>query len=102
VVDLSVEKRSALTELLTVDVMPTRRELLERCASIAKLASSVEGARKAMVGGAPAMMRPLEDALFAYGIQAVFAFSKRESIDQPQPDGSVRKVAIFRHAGWWP
>jgi len=29
-----------------------------------------------------------------------FAHSNRESVDQPQADGSVRKVAVFRHVGW--
>jgi hypothetical protein len=34
------------------------------------------------------------------GITALYSFSTRESVDQPQPDGSVRKVAVFRHTGW--
>jgi hypothetical protein len=58
------------------------------------------GCRKAMVGGAPYLMPYLERALKAKDISPIYAFSKRESIDQVQPDGSVRKVAVFRHAGW--
>jgi hypothetical protein len=45
-------------------------------------------------------MAPLEVALRAHGITPLYAFSVRESVDQVQPDGSVRKVATFRHAGF--
>ena len=37
-----------------------------------------------------------------HGIQPVFAFSVRETEEQKQADGSVRKVAVFRHAGFVP
>jgi len=40
------------------------------------------------------------DALRDQGIEPVYAFSVRESIEQTQPDGSVRKVNVFRHAGF--
>ena len=33
-------------------------------------------------------------------IEPVFAFSVRETEEKVQPDGSVKKVAIFRHAGF--
>ena len=36
----------------------------------------------------------------ALGVPAVYAFSVRESVEQPQPDGSVRKVNVFRHVGF--
>lgn len=29
-----------------------------------------------------------------------YAYSERQSVDQPQADGSVRKVAVFVHKGW--
>ena len=40
---------------------------------------------------------PARDREREAGIQAVFAHSDRVSEDQPQADGSVKKVAIFRH-----
>lgn len=46
------------------------------------------------------MMRALEDALANVGVQPVYAFSVRESVEQTQPDGSVRKINVFRHSGW--
>jgi len=45
-------------------------------------------------------MTALARRLESVGLKPVFAFSKRESVDQPQPDGSVRKVAVFRHIGF--
>ena len=56
----------------------------------------------AMIGGALWLMAPLAAALREQGIEAVFAFSVRETEEQKQADGSVRKVAVFRHAGFVP
>ena len=37
---------------------------------------------------------PIADVKF---IQSMFAHSNRESVDEKQPDGSIKKVAIFKH-----
>lgn len=55
-----------------------------------------------MVGGAPFFMAPLEAALRAVNIIPVYAFSKRESVEEKQPDGSVKKTQVFKHAGFVP
>jgi hypothetical protein len=60
------------------------------------------GDLSAMIGGAPYLMSALEEALDTQGIGAVYAFSVRESTEQTAPDGSVRKVNVFRHAGFVP
>lgn len=55
----------------------------------------------AMIGGAPWFMPVLERVLRDnYGIRPIYAFSKRESVEEVQADGSVRKTAVFRHAGF--
>ena len=109
VVDLPTHERALLVHALTVDALPTRQEIADRCANIAALAvnnglAGDEGddphPAKAMIGGAPWMMRALEDALADVGVRPVYAFSVRESSEQVQPDGTVRKTASFRHAGW--
>ena len=109
VVDLPADQRRLLVESLTVDALPTRQEIADRCANIAALAvhnglGGDEGddphPTAAMIGGAPWMMRALEDALLDMGVQSVYAFSVRESVEQVQPDGSVRKVNVFRHTGF--
>jgi len=100
--DLPEAERAQLVALLTVDALPTRQEVDARCADIAMLAAMAteQHPERAMIGGAPWMMRALEDALLDQGIEPVYAFSVRESAEQIQPDGSVRKVMVFRHAGW--
>jgi len=103
VVDLPPTDKAHLAGLLTMDALPTRQEIEARCADIATLASLHEPvALQAMIGGAPWMMSALEAALMDVGIEPVYAFSVRESVDQRQPDGSVRKVAVFRHVGFVP
>lgn len=109
VVDLPVRHRALLIQSLTVDALPTRTEIADRCANIAALAvhNGLGGddaddphPTKAMLGGAPWMMAELERALLDMGVQSVYAFSVRESVEQQQPDGSVCKVNVFRHAGF--
>ena len=109
VVDLPAGHRALLTQSLTVDTLPTRQEIADRCANIAALAvhNGIGGDEgddphptAAMIGGAPWMMRALEDALLDMGVTSVYAFSVRESVEQTAPDGSVRKVNVFRHAGF--
>lgn len=109
VVDLPAEVAEAVRALLTVNDLPTRQEIENRCADIAELAchnglAGDEGddphPSQAMIGGAPWMMRALEDALLTMSIQPVYAFSVRESIEQTQPDGTVVKTGQFRHVGF--
>ena len=45
-------------------------------------------------------MSALEKALVDYGVCPYYAFSRRESVEEVQADGSVRKTAVFRHAGF--
>jgi len=97
VVDLPANERSRLGCLLTVDALPTTTEILGRCANIADLAA---GFPTAMIGGAPWMMAALERALLARAVVPMYSFSVRESVEEITADGSVRKVAIFRHRGF--
>jgi hypothetical protein len=91
--------KGAVSKLLTFDSVPTRDEVAQRAAELATMVANA-GISSAMIGGAPYLMGPLEKALGERGITALYSFSTRESVDQPQPDGSVRKVAVFRHTGW--
>ena len=104
VTDLAPDMRDVLVRLLTVDTIPTVEEIEARCADIAYLASEAfdEPPKYAMIGGAPWMMARLERALIERGIEPLYAFSVRESTEEVQADGSVRKVAVFKHAGFIP
>lgn len=102
VVDLPADQRATLIDRLTVDALPTAGEIEARCADIAMLAALASESHQnaAMIGGAPWMMARLEAALRDQGIDPVYAFSVRASVEQTQADGSVRKVNVFRHAGF--
>lgn len=121
VFDLPPARRADLQSLLTFGELPDEQEILARAEQIAGLAAMYassedhavddgllpEGdaggfALHAMIGGALWLMAPLAAALREQGIEPVFAFSTRETEEHLQPDGSVRKVMIFRHAGFVP
>jgi hypothetical protein len=121
--ELSPEQIMEIRSLLSFETLPTPREIAQRAQQIAEIASNAIWREKsalpyaeewageplhteveffdfAMIGGAPYLMAPLEVALRARDITPLYAFSVRESVDQVQQDGSVRKVAVFRHAGF--
>ena len=54
-----------------------------------------------MIGGALWLMKPLIEELEGIG-QPLFAFTKRIVKETPQPDGTIKKVAIFKHEGFIP
>ena len=99
-----------LRELLTFEDLPTPVEVIERAKEIALLADDSAYIQSggnadpyitgAMIGGAPFLMEPLAHALRNRGFVPVYAFSRRESEEVVQPDGSVKKVAVFRHLGF--
>ena len=109
VVDLNDEVRNALVAALTFDDLPTLAEIEDAADVVAELAcqngiagddgdSPWPGA--AMIGGAPFLMAPREAALRSRGIEPVYAFSRRESVESIKPDGSVIKTNVFRHVGF--
>lgn len=53
-----------------------------------------------MIGGAPFLMPVLDKALRNYGHRPIYAFSKRESVEKTNPDGTVVKTSVFKHAGF--
>lgn len=92
-----------IRELLTFDQLPSRQEITDRARYLADLARALlDSGDAVMIGGAPYLMPALERELAALGLEAHYAFSVRESVEQVQPDGSVRKVNTFRHAGFVP
>lgn len=109
VVDLPPDERAALVAALTIDALPTRAELIARAQAIAEIAAcnrlgGDDGddtvILRAMIGGAPFLMGPLEAALVGRGIAPMYAFSRRVVREEVLADGTVRKVAEFRHEGF--
>jgi len=95
--DLRGPALEALRKYLTFDALPARADIESAAEAIAAMALGYEAA---MIGGAPWLMAPLEAALRRYGVRPLYAFSRREVTEETMPDGSVRKVAVFRHVGF--
>lgn len=57
--------------------------------------------QRVMVGGMPSFMPILEKTLLQAGFRVLYAKTDRVSVDQPQEDGSVRKVSVFKHIGFY-
>ena len=91
--------RRELLMQLTFNDLPEDGEIVERAEALASIAGAF-GARAAMIGGAPYLMSALERELRDSGVVPLYAFSRRESVEETLPDGSTRKVAVFRHLGF--
>lgn len=121
VVEPTPEQRAEIVRLLTFDELPDSDDIRDRAYELALIARQIIDAKFAqmsreerdlelrhgsgicaMIGGAPFLMAALADELAKVSIHALFAFSMRESIEDVQPDGSVRKTAVFRHKGFVP
>jgi len=61
--------------------------------------STVQG-QKVMIGGAPYLMSSLEKELRRWGLVPVYAFSKRECVEEQKEDGSVVKRTVFKFEGF--
>ena len=101
VVEPSPETKAKIQQALTFDTLPSQAEIAAAAASLAWLADE-SGEAVAMIGGAPFLMSALEEVLTEIGIRPIYAYSRRESVEQTQADGSVRKAAVFRHLGFVP
>lgn len=99
VFDLPPDQQQKVVELLNFD-SPASFEEIDRRAYLLSQIAKASGADAAMIGGALWLMGPLELALVREQVKPLYAFSKRESIDVPQPDGSTKKEVVFRHIGW--
>ena len=91
--------KAEIKNLLTFEEIPTGDEIVRRAIQIAEIAAK-EGADVAMIGGAPYLMSALEHELKKLGIAPIYAFSKRECVEQTLPDGSVKKTTVFKHCGF--
>lgn len=113
VIDLPDIYREQLSALLTFEEMPTSAEVQARAEQVAAFAVGLwaeweEGrapnqahlSECAMIGGAPYLMAPLERALIEAEFAPVYAFSRRETVEETLPDGSVKKTGVFRHLGF--
>ena len=96
-----VVSKARVRQLLTFEELPSKKELQYRAKELAWIAEAYSTeCDKVLIGGAPYFMPFLERAIKRIGMQPVYAFSKRECIEQKMPDGSVKKIQIFKHVGF--
>jgi len=100
-------EKEKIRDLLTFSEIPDREEIRMRAYRITKLArkelgKEIEQARKedclypqAMIGGAPFLMGTLEFYLRKESIEPVYAFTKREVIEERE-----KKISLFKHMGF--
>ena len=93
--------------LLNFTSLPTKEDIISRATALADYAEGLLNQAKndndklfALVGGPPYLMGALETALKERGIQPLYAYSQRESVETINSDGSVTKTAIFKHIGY--
>jgi len=72
-----------------------RDELVDILAEVVETAGDNNITHLAQLGGSPLFIC-LAGAMIPPS-QMVFAHSERISVDEPQPDGSIKKTSIFKH-----
>lgn len=98
VVETDADTKSALNfeELPTLEILEERADAI-----VSRLGTRhPDFHRTAMIGGAPFFMPVLERKLKEAGIQPVYAFSKRVSVEGVNEQGEVVKTSVFKHEGW--
>ena len=99
----SIKVKEQIKALLTFDkAVLTDPSLIRN--SVAELVQLVknEGAYSVMLGGAPFFMGPLANALTEAGVEVVFSFTDRVSVDVKNEDGTITKTSVFKHLGFVP
>lgn len=95
----NLREGSILKEALTFNELPTMEAIENRAKLLTGLALE-SGATHAMIGGAPYLMSALEKELKGKGIQPLYSFTERVSVETTNPDGSITKTSTFKHKGW--
>ena len=106
ITDLPVEFQAALVAAITFSNDYNKTDLVMAAGVVVELLRDLAGGadisgQRVMIGGMPSFMPVLEVTLRNRGVEVGYAKSERKSADMPQPDGSVRKVTEFVHAGMY-
>jgi len=120
VVEPSAELKQKIKQLLTFEELPEYSDIMERAEKLVDLIEdeylpdlekrgviqvSSEGqadfeVEGVLIGGAPYLMAPLEEELIEAGFVPLYAFAKRVVEERQEPDGTVKKITVFRHQGF--
>lgn len=91
--------KGSVQGLLTFKGGATSDDIKQKAEKLADLAKD-EGYGKVMIGGAGYLMKPLETALSARGIEPVYAFSERRVTSTVDEDGKTQNKITFEHLGF--
>lgn len=103
VVEPSPEFKTELQKLITFDrsVIEQPEIIGVRSQAVVQLIKAhYPDTQRVMVGGALYMMPSLVNELKEAGIEPLFAYSDRVSVDVQNPDGTVSKTVKFEHLGF--
>jgi hypothetical protein len=89
-----------LKEALNFVGLPTVSDLYCSADKIADIAYRLD-ATQVMIGGAPFFMPVLEAVLISKGFKVMYAFSERVSEESVSEDGTVTKINVFKHIGFY-
>ena len=103
--DLTSDVYKDLRDLALVEENPSKEEIDRRARKIARIASDYcddRGLpRKCMIGGAPWFVPHLLKVLRASRFRVFFAFSRRRSAEERDPEtGVTYKAGTFKHLGF--
>jgi hypothetical protein len=103
VVEPESADKEKIQRAITFECPPSSSDLRLRatvCALLARDLMAKYDCDAVLIGGAPFFMSHLESALRSFRVRLCYAFSSRVAEEQMQPDGSVKKVNVFRHLGF--
>ena len=100
-VEFNVTDTLVPSDLLTFDNIPTSTDLKSRAVEVASYAN---GFKQAMIGGAPYFMSYLEQELKNNGVQPLYSFTQRVSVEEVVMDENLnlitKKTSVFKHIGF--
>ena len=109
--EITQEQRDSLGDVEIVHLREVYPELSSRLTNLQLNDSRHELARQlvqvSVQKGIDIIYQPAGDPAFQFAlgqlnerVSVKYAYSKRVSVDTPQPDGSVLKTSVFKHEGW--
>jgi len=93
------EDKDFVRKVLTFSGISDRASVNARALVLSDIALS-NGCGHVMIGGAPYLMKPLEEAMDKISVNVLFSFSERVTTETIAEDGSVMKVSQFKHIGF--
>lgn len=86
-------------QTLTFEKLPAMPDIRKAAVILAQYAKA-QAATNVMIGGAPYLMRSLEEELAYNGITHHYAYTERKTVEKVNEDGTVEKTSVFVFAGW--